>query len=190
MAADETLDARQMRGPHRRAARCQRALVVLERQDEQIDELATHGRAQFGRHVVDPARNEFEHVAKQAAAAAGGVELHRAKSVRLANASAERRARYFQHPKVRRLIVAENIRLMTALENQPAGTASHVFAALRKEHLRLNGNGDQKMLLALALEVLKQSSVLQRLRGQSRQRHVAKPPFGQLAGELVGVVKC
>ena len=54
---------------------------------------------------------------------------------------------------------------------------------VRRDHFRLRTNGDQKMLLALHLEVLKQSSVFQRLRGQSRQRHIARPSLGQLARE-------
>ena len=74
---------------------------------------------------------------------------------------------------------------MAALEDEAPRIAAHVLAALREEHFGMRRHGDEEMLLALCLEVLRQAPILQRLGREARERDIAQRPQRQVTGEAV-----
>jgi hypothetical protein len=126
---------------------------------------------------------------KRPARAIRGVELQRAEPVRLADAPAQRLGLDLQNPEIGRLRVAEFIGLVAAFQNEAARIAAHILAALGKEDFGARRNGDEEMLVALGLEVMRQALVLQRLGGEARQRDIAQRPQRQIAGEAFGIAE-
>ena len=187
--AHEGFDAGQMRRAHGRAAGGERALIGLERQHQEIDELlADHGAHLVG-HCIEAVRDQMQHVGEEAAGAVGGIELQRAEAVGPADAPAERLGLDLHDPQIGRLVMAELIRLVAALEDEAARRAVHVLAALREEDLGARRHRDQEMLVALGAEMMRQAAIAQRLGGEARQRDVAQMPVGDLAGKAVGLAE-
>ena len=104
------------------------------------------------RHGVEAGGNQVQHVGKQAAGAFGRVELQGTETVRLANAATQRLGFNLHHPEVSRFVVAEFIGLMAAFENEAAGIAAHVLAALGKIHLGPAGTVTRKCSSRSALK--------------------------------------
>ena len=136
VAADEGLDARQMRLAHGGVAGGQRALVGLERQHQKVDQLLAHGGARLRAHRVEAVGDQVQHVGEQAARAIGGVELQRAEAVRLADAAAQRLGLDLQHPEIGGLGVAELIGLVAALQDEAARDCSARPCRIARRRLR------------------------------------------------------
>jgi hypothetical protein len=60
-----------------------------------------------------------------------------------------------QNPEIGRFGVAELIGFVAAFQNEAAGIAAHILAALGEEDFGARGNGDEEVLVALGLEVVR-----------------------------------
>ncbi len=121
IAADEALDAGEMRDADARRAARERALVGPQRQHQKIDELQSHSVTCFGRHGVEARWNEMEHVGEETACTFRRIELQRAEAVGLADAAAQRLGLDLQDPEIGGLAMAELIGLVAALEDEASG---------------------------------------------------------------------
>jgi hypothetical protein len=98
-------------------------------------------------------------------AAGTGIERQRTERDGRADAGTNRFRRHLQHLEIGRFVTRKRVKLFAALQNEPVQMATHLLARLRKEYLRPRRHRDQKILIPLRAEMLRQTCVLRGIGG-------------------------